>query len=303
MISLNKYSRQKKSIFNIKTITIGIIISIALSSIVYLFARSAVVSLVLLVLAFIFYVAFNYFADKLKKADRIHKIESVFPDFLQLMSSNLRAGMTIDRAMLLSARPEFSPLDDEILQTGRDITTGKSIEDSLESMAVRIDSDKIHKTILLVISGIRAGGNIAILLEETAVNMRERDFVEKKSASNVMMYVIFIFAAISIFAPALFSLSNVLVGTMTNMLGGVSPVEMPTNLPFSFTSVNISQKFVLYYSLIFIFVLDCLASIVLGLVSKGEEKQGLKFLIPILFISFSVFLIMKFVLEKFLANL
>jgi len=55
------------------------------------------------------------------------KIETVFPDFLQLVASNLRAGITVDRAMLLSARPEFAPLDKEILQSGRDISTGKPI--------------------------------------------------------------------------------------------------------------------------------------------------------------------------------
>ena len=41
-------------------------------------------------------------------------MEKVLPDALQLMSSNLRAGMTPERALLLAARPEFGPLSDEI---------------------------------------------------------------------------------------------------------------------------------------------------------------------------------------------
>ena len=67
-----------------------------------------------------------YFKDTLKESARIKKIEDVFPDFLQLVSSNLRAGMTIDRSILISSRKEFAPLDEEILKVGKDITTGKA---------------------------------------------------------------------------------------------------------------------------------------------------------------------------------
>src|SRR3989344_9108556 len=48
---------------------------------------------------------------KLKESNKLKKMETVFPEFLELVSSNLRAGMTIDRALLLSSREEFSPLD------------------------------------------------------------------------------------------------------------------------------------------------------------------------------------------------
>src|SRR4030042_1953205 len=115
--------------------------------------------------------------------------------------------MTIDKALLLSSRKEFAPLDEEILLLGKEIITGKEIMQALHDMSLRIKSDKIRKTLELVISGIRSGGNISILLEETAVNMRERNFIEKKSASNVLMYVIFIFFAVAIGAPLLFGLS------------------------------------------------------------------------------------------------
>ena len=75
------------------------------------------------------------------------------------MSSNLRAGLTIDRAMLLSSKEEFYPLNEEILKAGKDIATGKSVEFALLEMSKRINSNKIDKTILLIISGIKADLN------------------------------------------------------------------------------------------------------------------------------------------------
>ena len=296
---LNQTPKKKRE----RVIFYGVLIGLITSMIYFVFKREIFSSaLILIGIPVIFYLYFH-FRTQLKKSERVRKMEDVFPDFLQLMSSNLRAGITIDRSMLLSARPEFSPLDKEINQAGRDIATGKNIEASLRDMSKRINSEKIHKTILLIISGIRAGGNLATLLEETSVNMRERGFVEKRAASNVLMYVIFIFLAVSIGAPLLFSLSSLLVGTLTNILSGLPEVDASLNMPFTLSSVSISVTFIKYFSLAFIIVTDILAALTLGLVSKGEEKEGIKYIIPLLIISISVFFIVRFALEGVMAGL
>jgi Flp pilus assembly protein TadB len=294
-------SRRKRNIFKV-------VFSLLIAGLIFIFSGNSGLNLIILTIgsfALAYFGAFMIFRfiDSLKASARIRKIELAFPDFLQSVSSNLRAGMTVDRAMLLSSRPEFAPLDKEILQVGKDISTGKPVELSLRNMSDRINSEKINKTLLIILSGIRAGGNLAILLDETASNMRQRGFVEKKAASQVSMYVIFIFLAVSIFAPALFSLSGVLVGTMTNLLGDVNVEDLPQNLPVSFNAINISETFVFYFSLTFIIVMDIMASCVLGLVGKGEEKEGLRYLPIMLFLSLSVFLIIGRVLEKVMGNL
>ncbi len=271
---------------------------------IFLLTRKIINSVIAFIPAITFLILNIYFENALKKSARIKKIELVFPDFLQLMASNLRAGMTIDRAMLVSSRPEFSPLDKEILNTGKDIATGKSVESALIDMSARIDSEKINKIILLINSGIRAGGNLAVLLEQTAVNIREKSFVEKKAASNVLMYFIFIFIAVSVGAPALFSLSNVLVETLSSILSGLPAIDASqASVPFTLSGIKISVNFIKYFSLIFILVIDVLASLVLGLISKGEEKQGMKYLLPIVVISMSVFFGIRFFLSKFLSGL
>jgi len=243
------------------------------------------------------------FIEGMKASSRVKKIEGVFPDFLSLVASNLRAGMTVDHAMLLSSRPEFAPLDAEIMKAGKDISTGKPVELALKAMGKRISSEKIDKTLLIILSGIRAGGNLAILLEETSRNMRQREFVQKKAASQVLMYVIFIFLAVSIFSPGLFSLSGVLVDTMTGLMEGMDSESMPQNVPISFTSINISSTFIFYFSLLFIIVMDSMASLILGLVSKGDEKEGLKYLPIMLILSLSIFFILGKVLGGILSGM
>ena len=272
-------------------------------SILILTTQKIFISIVLGFIVPISIYAYFYFLLQLKKYKRIKRMEEIFPDFLQLMSSNLRAGITIDRSMLLSVREEFDPLDKEIQKAGREIATGKSMELSLLNMAERIGSERIRKTIILIISGMRAGGNLATLLEQTGTNMRENLFIEKKAASNVLMYVIFIFVAVAAGAPALFGLSTVLVEILTNLLTGIPEIESAAAVPFTLSKISVSVAFIKYFALTFIIIIDVLAALVLGLVSKGEEKEGLKYLPALLIIGLVVFFGVRIILSGVMAGL
>lgn len=294
--------KKKNFIFNVLSVLFSLVVGAAILLVNGDIVASIVSTIVLIVLVFVF----GYVRKVLKKASRLKKMEDAFPDFLQLVSSNLRAGITVDKAILLSSRKEFAPLDNEIMLAGKDMTTGKSIEFALTRMAERIKSDKITKIVMLINSGLRSGGNLATLLEQTASSMQEREFVQKRAASNVLMYVIFIFVAAAVGAPALFALSSILVQAMMGMMSSAPGLESTVaniNVPFSFSSISISLNFIIYFSLIFIVVTDFLSTLVIGLVSKGSEKEGLKYLIPLLAISLSVFLGIRYFLAGFVSNL
>lgn len=296
---LNRKERQQL----VKKEVVSGIFSLGIAGINFAVQRKIFVSVIVFFISMIVLFFISKLMKDFKETDRIKKIEEVFPDFLQLVASNLRAGMTVDKAMLMSSRPEFAPLDKEIFQTGKDISTGKPIADALKSMSDRIGSENITKTLLIILSGMRAGGNLSVLLEETSSTMRQRVVVAKKSASQVTMYVIFIFLAVAIFAPGLFALSGILVGTMTDMMGGVSAETLPSNLPVSFSSISISIDFVYYFSLIFIIVMNFMASLTLGLVSKGSEKEGLRYLPVMLMLSLGIFFAVGKVLSGVMGNM
>lgn len=285
-----------------RTILFSIASALVISSFAFIFYKTIIASII----SFFFVILMIFIILRvritLKRNARIKRIEDVFPDFLQLMSSNLRAGMTIDRALLLSSRPEFNPLDKEILKTGRDLTVGKNMERALIDLGARINSNKISKIVSLINSGISSGGNLAILLDETSRGMRERDVLEKKAASNVLMYVIFIFLTVSIFSPALFALSSTLVEILTNIFSGIPDTETTVNIPFTLSKINVSLNFILYFSVIFIIVIDIFSALILGLVNKGDEKEGFRYILPIMAISLSIFFISKIILSNFITE-
>lgn len=278
----------------------NVLIITFLSLLVFFFLHlSMLYSLLVFVLANLFF----YFKVSLQASTRIKKMEQIFPDVISLMASNLRSGITIDRSFLLSARPEFAPLDQEIFKTGKDIATGKDVVYALKNMAERIDSEKITKTTMLIISGIKAGGNISDLLEQTSSNMKEKEFIEKRAVSSILMYVIFIFFAVGVGAPVLFSLSSVLVEIITKLVSNV-PIESVSQmqLPVTFSKLSFSPNFVIYFSVIFIIFSDLISSLVMGLVNKGEGKAGLRFFIPLVALSLGVFFILRIVLGRFFSS-
>lgn len=279
---------------------VSIIVTVLFSAIFLIFKISLLYSLGV----FVFMHLFFYFKISLEASNRIKKMEEIFPDVISLMSSNLRSGITIEKAFLMAARPEFDPIDKEIMKTGKEITTGQDIIYALHTMAKRIDSEKIEKVIMLIISGLKAGGNISDLLDQTSRNMKEKEVIEKKTRSTILMYVIFIFFAVGAGAPVLFGLSTVLVEIVVGLTSTIPDFGgQGSSLPFSFTKVAISPQFVIYFSIIFIIITDFISCLVIGLVNKGEGKAGLRFFVPLIVASLLLFFLVRIILSSILGDL
>jgi len=233
-------------------------------------------------------------------------VESVLPDMLQLMSSNLRAGYTIDKALLLSARPEFGRFKDDINRVGKEVATGKEFGEALEILGSRVKSRKLEKTIKLINAGHQSGGELSDLLEQSASNLRQQKIIDERIKSSVLIYVIFIFTAIGFGAPVLFGLSSFLIDVMTDLF---SKIEIPTttgtglNLPLTFSKVLIEPSFVMQYTITSMIVTSIMGSLVLGLIAKGKEKEGLKFIPILICITLPLFFLVKFLISNLLSGL
>ena len=69
----------------------------------YTFLLSFAVSQFVFIISFL---TFHFILSVIAE-NRAKTVEEVLPDVLKLVAINLKSGMTVDRALLLSARPEF----------------------------------------------------------------------------------------------------------------------------------------------------------------------------------------------------
>ncbi|MBI2672265.1 type II secretion system F family protein [Candidatus Woesearchaeota archaeon] len=299
---LYKYSRIKvnKETFLGFFLILSIIISLAVAAGLKLIFEAN--QYLVFFISFVVLQVTVYFTFSLKADANGKFVENILPDALHLMSSNLRAGLTVDKALLLSARPEFGIFSDEIKNIGKKLSLGEDINKSLLGISENIKSDVLNKTILLIVSGLRSGGELVELLDQISRNLRQKIFLDEKIKSNILMYVIFIFAAISFGAPILFGFSSFLVNVLEKNL---ALVEIPkgTAFPISFGGITVSSSFIVNFSIISLITTSILGSLVLGLISKGNEKAGFRYMPFLIAMTMIVFFLSRFFVKTMLSGL
>ena len=235
------------------------------------------------------------------------EIEFMLPDALQIMSSNLKSGLTVDQALLSSVRPEFGSFAIELDQIGKEIAIGKPIEKALLDSTDRVKSAKYKKTMELLASGLRGGGEISKLLDQTSANLKHQNLVDQKVRSNVMMYIIFIFFAICFGSPILYGLSSFLVDVISNLF---SNIDIPSaasdrfSIPIiQFSNATISGEFVNTYIISSILVSSVMGGLIIGSISKGKEKEGIKFIPILLLMAIVMFYLVRTIIASMMGSL
>lgn len=229
--------------------------------------------------------------------------ESVLPDALQLMSANIRAGLTPDKALLFAARPEFGILENEIKLAARKAIAGEPIENALIALGNRIKSRIINRTFILIVEGMNKGGEIASLLEQTANDIRDLKLLKKEISAQVGMYAIFIFIAIAFAAPLLFAFSSHLVETMSTIGSSINVGESTKYAAFGslkLSVIKVSPVFLRIYSLAILTMSSFFGGLILGLLQEGRETAGMKYIPLLLMSNITIYLVVRIVLASFI---
>lgn len=231
-------------------------------------------------------------------------VEESLPDALQLMTSNLRTGMTPERALLLSARPEFGPLKEELDIVGRKVTLGENVGTALLAMTKRVRSKRLIRTVELINSGLESGGSLAVLLEATANGLREQLIVDKKIKASITMYVIFIFAASALISPILFGLASFLVDVLRASFSQIDiPAGTVTSLPFTNAKITLSSEFLNNFIIFYLIVNSLMASMLLGLIGLGKRREGIRYFILMVLLSVPLFMLARYAIKTLLSGL
>ena len=244
-----------------------------------------------------FYFGFEfavYMLLSLSVDSRAKTTEKILPDALQMMAMNIKAGMTTDRALLLTARPEFGPLEKELNRAGKNVLAGMEISQALMEIPERIKSPVLERTIKMIVEGIRSGGELSDLLQETSEDIQDAAVVKGEVQSSVLMYAIFIFFAAGIGAPLLYGISTYLVGVLSTQFTKFEGTDIPSGgLNIMGGDINISQEFLLMFPIISLIITSIFGSLIIGIVKNGTEKDGVKIIPILLALSMAIFFIVR----------
>lgn len=150
--------------------------------------------------------------------------EEAMPDALQLLAGSLSAGFSFPQAIDAVAREGTEPIAGEFGRAVAEARLGIPVEDSLESIAQRMDSENFHWVVIAVRTQRSVGGNLAEVLTIVAQTMRDRARLQRQvrtlSAEGRMSAYVLIGLPIGI-AAYLFTFRNSYVAPLYTEAVGI----------------------------------------------------------------------------------
>ena len=220
-------------------------------------------------------------------------VESILPDLLSILSINLRGGLTLEESLLASGKPEFSFFSKYLINMARELHSGKTIDTAIEELKSKVNSLILYRILDLIKDGMKSGGEIAIIIEKSADSLRRSALLKEEVKASVTGYFWFIFLASSIAAPLLFGSTFFLERMLTKLMPRASTVA------YKFAPSVIPSNHILYFFLLNMSIIGFFGGLLAGIIRKGEEKYGIKYIPIMLIISFTIFFGVIFILNNF----
>lgn len=245
-----------------------------------------------------------YFYLDLKIYFRTRKMEEQLPDFLQVLSANLKGGMTFESALWAAVKPRFNVLGSEMAKASKKVMTGYEIGKALTELADKYDSLMLRRTVDLIISEVESGGNVAILIDRLVDNLKETKALKDEMSASAIAYVIFISVIVIVISPLLFALSFHLLILIINFVSQLSvATQRVSALPFSFSKVSVDPQDFRIFSTVAIIVISFFSSLIVSIVEKGDIKGGIKYIPIYIFGSMALYTIFMKVLGTLFAGI
>jgi len=102
------------------------------------------------------------------------------PDLLQIVASSLQSGFSLLQALDAAVREAAQPAGGEFARALAEARLGAGLEDCLQTIADRMDSDDLRWTVMAIRIQRGIGGNLAEVLMSTVNTIRERGYLRRQ---------------------------------------------------------------------------------------------------------------------------
>lgn len=207
---------------------------------------------------------------------RCKEIEAVLPDYLRVVAANIRAGMAIDRALWFAVRPRFGILAKEIEFVAKRVLTGEKLADAVKDFSQQYDSPTLKRSVILLLEGIAAGGEIADVSYKNSTDISEQRILQQELSANVTTYVICITFASIIAPPVLFGLSRQLLVVIQQIVDGID-IDKGTGM-FSVSGDVVSLSDLAIFAVVLLLGTSVLCAMIVSTIKRGSVTDGLRLL-------------------------
>ncbi|MUH46818.1 MAG: hypothetical protein F2793_09935, partial [Actinobacteria bacterium] len=146
-----------------------------------------------------------------RKAARQRMFADDLPDFLMLLASGLRAGLSFNHALESAASEGKGEVGRQMRRTLRQVQVGMALDTALMGCADRMDNDDLRWTVTALSIQQEVGGNLSTILDAAARTIRARHELRREvrtlsaegrlSAYILVGLPIVVFCFLAIFRP------------------------------------------------------------------------------------------------------
>lgn len=208
----------------------------------------------------------------MKIEKRSGEIESSIPDFLRQLSSMLRVGLSLENALVDMSNHGNGSLYDELRRVVVEIRMGKSLDESFNNMAMRLNSKDLERSFKIILNAHKSGGSLSDIILDVSDDLRAMLVLKRERKASVMMSVMFLIIASTFAAPFALGMVGVYSSFMIELGKGGAICEVA---PLA------AEIYLILHSI--------LAGFLMALIMYGDLRKGLRYSIPITVAAFSVF--------------
>ncbi len=236
----------------------------------------------------------QFWADYFQENQKQKEIEARFPEFVRNLTSSIKSGMPISRAIIYVGTADYGALTHHIRKLSHQVEWAIPVHKALGTLSTDTKNPVIERAIATVIEAEKSGGNIEDVLESVTASLIsiKKIKTERKAAIHSQMmqsYIIYI-----IFIGVMVIIQNVLIPYITNMQGvsfsgEVQTLEsQATSTLLDKVSINLSTPRTLITTLgawlssfygVFLMlsiIQGLFTGLVIGKLSEGELRAGAK---------------------------
>lgn len=232
-----------------------------------------------------------YFYWNVRIYNRTKDLEMILPDYLTLVSTNLKGGMSFENALWNAIKPEFGILANEIGLVSKRVMTGNEVQDALAEFGMKYESPTLRRVIQLLVGEVESGGRIVDTIDRIIADMKKTQGLKREMAASTVTYMIFIAMLVIFICPVLFALSlqlfTITSGFISNIAGQVS--SGPGGL--SFSAATLSKADFRLFSILAISIISIFSSVIISVIEKGDFRSGVKYIPMFLISSLTVYFI------------
>jgi tight adherence protein B len=132
------------------------------------------------------------------------QFEDELADFLTLVASGLRSGLSLAQAVASGAQNGSDVLSRQMRRAGAEVALGIDLPDALDHVATRMESDDLRWAVQALRIQREAGGSLSGILDTAAAAVRQRAQVQREvralSAEGRLSAVVLIILPLGVFA-------------------------------------------------------------------------------------------------------